>query len=111
MTCDSIFVKLYCTISNFQYIFEKTGQLSTNQLQEIISCVFINKKQNCGYLIKAMDRELVCKIIYLGAKTSCYVHDLSRIHIITWLLLVLLLVLGIFGMYGVNNMQSLPTWG
>ena len=67
--------------------------------------------------MKAMDSEYVCKVIYLGAKTWCYVHDLSRIYMITVLLLVLLLVLrlvlrlvlGILWMYGVNNMQSLPT--
>ena len=43
--------------------------------------------------MKAMDSEYVCKVIYLGAKTWCYVHDLSRIYMITVLLLVLLLVL------------------
>ena len=36
---------MYSTISNFQYILEKTRQLSTNQRQEIISCVLLWLKQ------------------------------------------------------------------
>ena len=42
-------VKCLSTISNFQYILEKTGLLSTNQRQEIISCVLLSLEEGVEF--------------------------------------------------------------